>query len=45
MYSSLTAKKVSFFFYKNGEQEGNTGPVWGIGINGRREDIGKWVGR
>jgi hypothetical protein len=24
-----------FFFYKTGEQEGRTGPAWGIGTSGR----------
>jgi hypothetical protein len=27
---------VTFFvFYKNGEQEGKTGPLWGVGTSGR----------
>jgi hypothetical protein len=31
--------KTSFF--KNGEQEGKTGPVWGVGNSGKGGDIGK----
>jgi hypothetical protein len=31
----------SFFYYKNREQEGKTGPVWGIGSNGKGEIQGK----
>jgi hypothetical protein len=34
-------KCLFFFFYKNGEQEGKTGPVWGAGISGREEDTRK----
>jgi hypothetical protein len=30
-----------FFFYKNGEQEGKSGPVWEIETSWRREDIRK----
>jgi hypothetical protein len=29
------------FFYKNREQEGKTGPVWGVGIGGRKNGVGK----
>jgi hypothetical protein len=32
-----------FFFYKNGEQEGKTGPVWEIGNSVRGKDIRKGV--
>jgi hypothetical protein len=28
-----------YFYYKNGEQEGKTGPVSGFGISGRRKGI------
>jgi hypothetical protein len=38
----LSRQKCHFVFYKNGEQEGGTGPVWGIGTCGRGEDVGKW---
>jgi hypothetical protein len=31
---SQTNKNV-FLFSKNGEQEGKTGPVWGVGSSGR----------
>jgi hypothetical protein len=27
--------------FKNGEQEGKTGPVWGVGTSGRGKDIKK----
>jgi hypothetical protein len=38
----LNKKKMSlFFFYKIREQEGGTGPVWGIGTSGREEEVGK----
>jgi hypothetical protein len=34
--------KMSFlFFYKIGEQEGRTGPVWVVGISGRWEGMEK----
>jgi hypothetical protein len=33
-------KKMSFFFSKNGEQGGKTGPVWGLAPE-RGEDIRK----
>jgi hypothetical protein len=38
-------KIVIFFFYKIREQEGETGPVWGVGISGQVEDVGKGHGR
>jgi hypothetical protein len=43
MYSYLKQTKMAFFFsfYKSGEQEGRTGPLWGVGTSGRREDVGK----
>jgi hypothetical protein len=31
------------FFYKNGKQEGKTGPVWGVGTSGRGRIQGKGV--
>jgi hypothetical protein len=31
----------SFFFYKNGEQEGRTGPEEGVGTSRSREVAGK----
>jgi hypothetical protein len=37
---SCTNKMSFFLFYKNGEQEGKTGP-WGIDSSGREEDIRK----
>jgi hypothetical protein len=27
------------FFFKNGEKEGKTGPIWGAGTSGRGKDI------
>jgi hypothetical protein len=33
-----------FVFYKNGEQEGITGPIWEVGTSGRGEDIRKGLG-
>jgi hypothetical protein len=30
-----------FFFYKMGEQEGRTDPLWGFGTSRSREDVGK----
>jgi hypothetical protein len=36
---------MSFFFFKIREQEGKTGPVWGVVNSGRREDIRKWCRR
>jgi hypothetical protein len=42
----LKQTKMSFFFfYKIGEQEGRTGPAWGVGTSGRREEVGKGCGR
>jgi hypothetical protein len=32
----LNKQKCHFFFYRNGEQEGKTGPVWGVSTSGRR---------
>jgi hypothetical protein len=29
-----------YFFPKNGEQKGRTGPVWRVGTSGRGEDAG-----
>jgi hypothetical protein len=29
------------FFNKNRDQEGKTGPVWGVGSSGKEEDIRK----
>jgi hypothetical protein len=34
LYSYLKLTKTLFFFSKNGEQEGKTGPVWGVGTVG-----------
>jgi hypothetical protein len=31
---------MSFFFYKIGEQAGRTGLIWGVGINGRGQEVG-----
>jgi hypothetical protein len=33
--------KQKCLFFKNGEQEGKTGPVWMGVISGRGEDMGK----
>jgi hypothetical protein len=44
LYSHLKQTKMSFYFllfYKIVEQVGGTGPVWGVGISGRREDVEK----
>jgi hypothetical protein len=30
-----------FFFFKSGEQEGKTGPFWGISNSGKVEDLRK----
>jgi hypothetical protein len=32
---------MSFAFYKNEEQEGKTGPVWGAGTRGKGKDLRK----
>jgi hypothetical protein len=32
-------------FFKNGEQEGKTGPLRGLGTSGRGEDVRKECGR
>jgi hypothetical protein len=32
LYSDPKQTKMSFFFYKNKEQEGKTGSAWGVGI-------------
>jgi hypothetical protein len=40
-YIAILNKNVIFFFYIKGEQEGRTGPVWGVGTSGRREDVGR----
>jgi hypothetical protein len=37
----LNKQKFHFLFYKNGEQEGKTGPVWRAGNIVRGEDIRK----
>jgi hypothetical protein len=38
------ANKNVFFFTKNGDQKGRTGPFWGFGASGRermwKEDVG-----
>jgi hypothetical protein len=42
--SALKQAKMSFlfpFFYKIGEQEGGTGPTWGVDNNGGGEKVGK----
>jgi hypothetical protein len=31
-------------FFQNGEQEGKTGPVWGVGTSGRERMQGKGEG-
>jgi hypothetical protein len=36
LYSYLKQTKMSFFKKKNGEQEGKTNHVWGVGASGRR---------
>jgi hypothetical protein len=42
----LEQTKMSFFlFYKFGEQEGRTDPIWEFGNCGRREEVGKEHGR
>jgi hypothetical protein len=41
LHSYLKQKKMSLKKNKNGEQEGKTGPVWGIGTSGRGKDIRK----
>jgi hypothetical protein len=33
-----------FFFYKIGEQEGRTGPVWEVGASGRGNGGRAWEG-
>jgi hypothetical protein len=32
-------------FFKIREQEGRTGPAWGIGTSGQGEEVGKGFGR
>jgi hypothetical protein len=44
MYSYLKQIKMPFIFYRNGEQEDRTGPIWGVGISGREKDVGEGVG-
>jgi hypothetical protein len=39
LHSYVKQTKMHIFFYKNGVQEGKTGPVWGVGTRGRGEDI------
>jgi hypothetical protein len=34
-----------FLFYKIRKQEGGTGLVWGVGISGSVEEVGKGFGR
>jgi hypothetical protein len=41
LYNYLKQTKMSFFAYKNEEQEGRIGPVWGVGTSGSVEDIRK----
>jgi hypothetical protein len=42
LYSYLKQTKMPFFFFsKNREQKGKTGPVWELVPVGRGEDIGK----
>jgi hypothetical protein len=45
--SYLKQTKISFFplFYKIGEQEGRTGPVWEFASSGRGEDVERGFGR
>jgi hypothetical protein len=33
----LNKQKRHFFLYKNREQKGKTGPVWGMGTRGKEE--------
>jgi hypothetical protein len=33
--------KIIIFFLKNEEREGKTGPVWGVGTNGRGKNMRK----
>jgi hypothetical protein len=40
LYSYLKQTKYHIF-YKNGQLEGRTDPVWGIGTSGRGEDMGR----
>jgi hypothetical protein len=42
--SLFPSTKMSFFFFKNGVQEGRTCPPWGVGTNGKEEEWGKDVG-
>jgi hypothetical protein len=38
----LNKQKLSFFFlFKIRDQKGSIGPVWGVGINGKGDDMGK----
>jgi hypothetical protein len=37
----LNKQKCHFFFYKNRDQEGRTGPAWGGGTSGKGEDVGR----
>jgi hypothetical protein len=40
LYSYLKQTKMSFFlFYKIREQEGRTGPVWGVGTSRRGQCV------
>jgi hypothetical protein len=42
LYSYLKQTNTSFFFfYEIREQEDRTGPVWGAGSSGKREDVGR----
>jgi hypothetical protein len=36
---------MSFFFFKNKDQESKTGPVWGVDTSRKRESIRKGCGR
>jgi hypothetical protein len=38
--ATLNKQKCHCVFLKNGEQEGRTGPDWGVGTSGMREDMG-----
>jgi hypothetical protein len=41
-YTYPKPKKKKCLLFEKGEQEGKTGPIWGVGTSGRgREDIKK----
>jgi hypothetical protein len=39
LYTAILNKQKFIIFYRNREQEGKTGPVWGVGTTWEGEDI------